>query len=87
MGKNKSAYRDMNKYLEMRRRQKKAWRARTGSGKYRRRWTETEDYIIMQAPASDREIAETICRSVQAVQVRRSRIINGEVEYNGKINT
>lgn len=87
MGKNKNAYRDMNKYLEMRRRQKKAWRERTGSGKYRRRWTETEDYIIMMSPASDREIADAICRSVQAVQVRRSRLLNGEVPYNGKINT
>ena len=86
MGKNKDAYKDVNKYLEMRRRQKKKWREKTGSGKYRRRWTETEDYIIRQAAANDRMIAEAICRSVQAIQTRRSRLVNGEVTYNGAIN-
>lgn len=43
----------------------------TKSGKA---WTQEEENIIMTSMLTDREIAAQINRSVQAIQVRRSRI-------------
>lgn len=61
---------------ELRRAEKKRYRARTWSGKKRRSWTPREDEMILDQDLglTDRELAPVISRSVCAIQVRRSRL-------------
>jgi len=55
--------------------QKRRYRARTGSGIYERReWTGAEDQAVLAHAIPDRELAPKLERSVQAIQVRRSRL-------------
>ena len=49
----------------------------TKSGKA---WTQEEENFIMTSKLTDREIAAKINRSVQAIQVRRSRIRQRQIE-------
>lgn len=60
--------------LGVRQAEKRRYRRRTGSFLYRRPWTLAEDARIMERAKPDRELAEDLRRSVQAIQVRRSRI-------------
>lgn len=62
--------------LGIRQAEKRRYRRRTGSFLYRRPWTPAEDALILLRPKPDRELALELRRSVQAIQVRRSRIKN-----------
>jgi hypothetical protein len=59
---------------EIRRAEKKRYRDRTWSKKFRRSWTKAEDDLIKAHTIPDRELAPIISRSVCAIQVRRSRL-------------
>ncbi len=48
------------------------------------RYTPDEDAIIMKHELTDREIANRLNRSVQGVQLRRSKIKNGVVKSEYK---
>lgn len=45
-----------------------------GAPNTRAEWTEREDKLVLAHTIPDRELAEKIGRSVQAIQIRRSRI-------------
>ena len=72
-------YRDMERYRNTRKLQKQRYRERTGSGKYPKRpWTYWEDKLVLAHEQPDVELSETIERSVQAIHVRRSRLMERE---------
>lgn len=45
-----------------------------GGSNTRKEWTSSEDEMVRAREASDRELALKLGRSVQAIQIRRSRI-------------
>ena len=66
---------DYKQYLKIKRGWAHRWRERTGSFKYKKRkWTEYEDSLVLAHDCSDRELSEEICRSVQAIHTRRSKL-------------
>lgn len=70
-----SRYKDKEKLRATNAAQKRRYRLRTGGG-YRlsMTWTEAEDRAVLAHSIPDRELAERIGRSVQAIHVRRSRL-------------
>jgi len=44
---------------------------------YKRRWCGEEDTLILNSPLTDRELHHQMGRSVQGIQVRRSRLKSG----------
>lgn len=60
--------------------EKQRYRDRTGSGKYARRaYSKEEDERILAHDITDRELSKQIKRSVEAIQIRRSRLKKGQV--------
>lgn len=55
--------------------QKRRYRARTGSGYEPREWTRSEEKAVVAHVIPDRELAVELGRSVQAIQVKRSRLM------------
>ena len=77
---------DPEKYVEMRNRQKRAWRLRTGSAPSiqervnKGMYTCEEDKLVLAHSIPDRELAKKLGRSVQSIQIRRNRLKNGREE-------
>ena len=46
---------------------------------YRKQWTHEEDNLVLKHEISDTELAKQIGRSVQAIQIRRSRLNSNQV--------
>ena len=46
---------------------------------YKKQWTKEEEKMILDHNISDRELAEQLGRSVQAIQVRRSKLKANEI--------
>lgn len=77
-------YRDMERYRNTRKLQKRRYRERTGSGVYPRRpWAYWEDKLVLAHEQPDVELSETIERSVQAIHMRRHRLTGREEERDG----
>jgi len=81
-------YKNLNKYRETRKKQKQRYRDRTGSGLYTpKKWEEWEDELVVKHDVSDNELSVILKRSVQAIQVRRWRLVKkenkkDEVQFN-----
>ena len=68
-------YKDVEKYRINNLLAKQRYRDRTGSGKYARRlYSKEEDERILAHDITDRELSKQIKRSVEAIQIRRSRL-------------
>ncbi len=64
---------ELEKYREMRNASRKRNYAQTA--KYERRiWTEEEDKRVLAHDVPDRQLSSEIRRSVQAIQIRRTRL-------------
>lgn len=76
----KEWYKDLSKYRNTRKQQKRRYRMRTGSCLYQpKAWTESEDKLVMKHDISDVELSALLERSVQAIQIRRCRLKKLEV--------
>lgn len=75
MPKRKKDYRNMEKYNEYAKRNRKKNYERGREGSKRHKWTEEEIRMIMDKNGmTDREIALKIKHSVLAIQIKRSRL-------------
>ncbi len=64
---------ELEKYREMRNASRKRNYAQTA--KYERRiWTKEEDKKVLEQNVPDRQLSNEIRRSVQAIQIRRTRL-------------
>lgn len=72
----KKFYKDMDRFRRTANAQRKRYYARTANAKNgHQRWTEKEIEIVMAHEKPDREISAEIGRSVQAIQVMRSKML------------
>jgi len=70
------SYRDDEKFKEYRNAYKRRYRAKRDFNHERfRKWTEKEIQVVMDRQKTDTEIAREIKRSIQAVQIKRHRIL------------
>lgn len=46
---------------------------------FKKQWTHEEDNLVLKHEISDNELAKQIGRSVQAIQIRRSRLNSNKV--------
>jgi len=82
-------YKNLDKYRETRKKQKQRYRDRTGSSLYiPKKWEEWEDELVVKHEVSDNELSLMLERSVQAIQVRRWRLVKrenqkDEIQSNG----
>lgn len=67
-------YKDDKKFIAHQNRCRKKNYQIGAIGCYRHEWTEKEDQLILCFNGTDRELAKKINHSVQAIQIRRSRI-------------
>ena len=67
----KDNYRDLQKYRETRKKQRKRYYNKTSYLYEGRRWTPEEDDMVMAHISSDTVLSERLHRSVQAIQRRR----------------
>ena len=74
-------YKSEEDYLQNERKWKAKYRKATGSYQniHLRRWEKWEDKIVLEHSITDRELSKKIHRSVSAIQIRRSRLLNGSV--------
>lgn len=66
-------YNDPIHLLEIRNSQRKRYYNLT-SKFTRRAWSSEEDELVLNSPLTDRELAEKMDRSVQAIQIRRCKL-------------
>lgn len=72
---NKDHYKDINKWRETCREQRKRYYNKTSKRKnYRKPWTEEEINMIINSKLTDHEISDILERSVQSIQIKRCRI-------------
>lgn len=69
----KKFYKDQERYRELRNGQRRRNYQQT-QGNAPRPWTHLEEQAVLEHKVSDRELADTICRSVEAIQIKRSRL-------------
>ena len=69
-------------FLKMRNEQRKRNYSQTAQYK-RRDWIPEEDEAVLKQDITDRELSKIISRSVQSIQIRRSRL-KKEAEINNK---
>ena len=75
----KERYIDMLLYKETRNAQRKRYYNKTA--KYgRRNWTNEEDELVLLHEIPDMELSRKISRSVEAIQIRRSRLNKVKIE-------
>ena len=72
-------YKDQAKRISYFNRNRKKNYNKTSFKYEKRRWTEAEDQAVLAHEITDFELSSEICRSVQAIQLRRCRL-------NGKVN-
>ena len=69
-------YRNLDKYREMRKKQKQRYRDRTGSGLYApKKWEDWENELVLNHEVLDNELSVMLKRSVSAIQVRRCKLV------------
>lgn len=69
------AYKDLDKYRNTRKKQKARYRDKTGSGLYKPKiWSEDENKLILEHSIPDIELSIMLKRSVNAIQIHRSKI-------------
>ena len=72
----KKDYKSMDKYAKTKRKYQKGWRMRSGAFKYgRRKWTESEDELVLKQEKTDRELSKDIRRSIAAIYTRRLKLL------------
>lgn len=72
----KSQYQDLTKYHHTKRLQERRYHEKTGCGQYpRRRWTVEEEHRVLDHTISDRELSKEIHRSLNAIQMKRNRLM------------
>lgn len=79
----KQKYKDKEKYRKMKQRQSAAYKARTGSGQFKGKWTDEAKWAVIKHEKSDRELSKEINHSVAAIQQMRGRIRRGEIYLEG----
>lgn len=67
-------YRDMEKYIAHQNRCRKRNYEIGREGCFRHEWTEKEIQMLLCYNGTDRELAQEIGHSVQAIQIKRNRI-------------
>jgi len=75
-----SKYADEERFRRTRNEQKARYRLRTGSSTALNggcEWTKAEKDAVLRRATSDRELAAELGRSVQAIQVKRTRLLSG----------
>lgn len=71
----KDKYKDMEKWKETSKKQKRKYYAKTSNRKNsKKKWTQYEVELIMEHKQSDSELSETLGRSVRSIQIKRCRI-------------
>ena len=66
---------NIDKYHEMRRKEKANYRERTGSGLYEKRlWDADEEDAVLKQDKTDRELSALLQRSVLSIQIHRTRL-------------
>lgn len=71
----KNNYKDLEKYKATCKRQKRRYYARMGESKNQRTpWSIEEIELILSSDQTDFELAKTLGRSINAIQVKRNRI-------------
>lgn len=77
----KELYRDMERYRETKNKYySKYYKATENARNKGKRWTKDEDKLVIEHSVSDRELSREIGRSMKAIQMRRAKIKNREVE-------
>lgn len=72
-----SHQKDLNKYRDAKRKEKRRYREKTGANRYQpRRWTEYEVKLVVRHVMPDRLLAIKLNRSVGSIQLKRTRIKN-----------
>lgn len=69
----KKIYKDQEKYRKLRNGQRRRNYQQT-QGNSPRPWTPLEEQAALEHRISDRELSDEICRSVEAIQIKRSRL-------------
>lgn len=70
----RKAYRDMAKFRETCRKQRRRYYQKTANLYEKRRWTPEEDVVVIEHNIPDSHLSKKIKRSVEAIQVRRSKL-------------
>ena len=77
----KEQYKDLNKWREACRKEKQKYYSKTANAvNHRKRWSDEEIEIILKHEETDTCISKILGRSVKAIQVKRSKLINLEFE-------
>lgn len=80
MGGRRELYKDLNKYKQNRYRCKMRNYKRGNIDCERHKWTPEEDKLLLDCILTDRELSKVIHHSVQAIQIRRSRLKKGDIK-------
>lgn len=70
----KSGYADIEKWRTTCRRQRKKYYGKT-QGYERRKWTQKEIEMVLARDMTDMELSALIHRSVQSIQIKRTRLL------------
>ena len=71
----KSEYKDLEKYIETRRKQKRRYLYKNGCNAYEPKpWTKEEDVLVLEHNVADSVLSKQIERSLGAIQARRHRL-------------
>lgn len=70
----KKDYKDMEKYRKYKNNSQKKNYKIGRIGAMRHKWTEEEIELILMSKLTDRELSKIIKHSVQAIQIKRSRV-------------
>lgn len=76
MANNKKQYKNMDKWKEATRKQKNRYYKKTEYTGKKRVWTDEEKELLFNCPLTDTELSDKIKRSVKAIQVMRSRLVD-----------
>lgn len=74
MGGRKELYKDLNKYKQNRDRYKKKYYKNGSTNCEKHNWIPEEDKLLFDSILTDRELSKVIHHSVEAIQIRRSRL-------------
>lgn len=70
----KKFYKDMEKYRNYKNNSQKRNRKIGRIGTIRHKWTKEEIQLILTSKLTDRELSKIIKHSIQAIQIKRSRV-------------
>ena len=74
MGGRKELYKDLNKYKQNRDRYKKKYYKNGSTNCEKHNWIPEEDKLLFDSILTDKELSKVIHHSVEAIQIRRSRL-------------